>query len=49
MGGDAVHGHAMALEWLWSVTLREAQTLTFSDTFLAICACFVIATAMGCR
>ncbi len=46
MGGDAVHGHAMALEWLWSVTLREAQTLTFSDTFLAICACFVIATAM---
>jgi DHA2 family multidrug resistance protein len=45
-GGDAVHGHAAALRSLWSLTMREAQTQTFSDAFLAITACFVIATAM---
>ena len=46
LGGDAVHGHAMALQTLWTMALHQAQTLTFSDTFMAICACFVIATAM---
>src|SRR6201995_3379354 len=27
-GGDALHGHALALRELWSLTLREAQTQT---------------------
>ena len=31
---------------LWSLTLREAQTLTFADIFLAILVAFVIATVM---
>lgn len=42
----AAHGHQAAIEELWSMTMREAQTLTFADTFLAIMVCFVIATAM---
>ena len=29
-----------------SLTWREAQTLTFADAFLAVMACFVIATIM---
>jgi DHA2 family multidrug resistance protein len=45
-GGDAQHGQAAALKLLWSLTWREAQTLTYSDAFLAIMICFVIATAM---
>jgi DHA2 family multidrug resistance protein len=44
--GDAVHGHAAALKRLWSLTWREAQTQTYADAFLAIGACFVIATLM---
>jgi DHA2 family multidrug resistance protein len=46
LGGDAVHGHAMALGMLWTRALHQAQTLTFSDTFVAICGCFAIATMM---
>ncbi|HEX3418349.1 MAG TPA: hypothetical protein VHT21_18385 [Stellaceae bacterium] len=45
-GGDAVHGHAAALKQLWALTWREAQTQTYADAFLAIAACFVVATAM---
>ncbi len=45
-GGDAVEGHAAALKQLWSLAWREAQTQTFSDVFLLIAACFVIATVM---
>ena len=45
-GGDALHGHAAALKLLASLTLREAQTQTFADAFLAIMVCFVIATFM---
>jgi DHA2 family multidrug resistance protein len=45
-GGDAVHGHAAALSALWSLTMREAETQTYSDAFLVIMVCFVIATAM---
>ena len=45
-GGDPLHGHAAALQLLWSLTWREAQTQTFADAFLAIMACFVIATLM---
>ena len=35
-GGDAVHGHAAALKLLWSLAMREAQTQTYADAFLAI-------------
>jgi DHA2 family multidrug resistance protein len=45
-GGDAVEGHAAALKQLWSLAWREAQTQTFSDVFLLIAACFVIATVL---
>ena len=45
-GGDAVHGHSAALKQLWSLTWREAQTQTYADAFLAMAACFVVATAM---
>jgi DHA2 family multidrug resistance protein len=31
---------------LWQVTYREAQTLAYSDTFLAVMVCFVLTTAM---
>jgi DHA2 family multidrug resistance protein len=45
-GGDAVHGHAAALKQLWALTWREAQTQTYAEAFLAMAACFVVATAM---
>jgi DHA2 family multidrug resistance protein len=45
-GGDAAAGFAMALRTLRAVTMREALTLTFSDAFLAIGCCFVVATLM---
>lgn len=35
-----------ALRALWQLTFREAQTLTYSDAFLAIMVCFVLATVM---
>ena len=35
-----------ALERLWSLTWREAQVLTYADAFLAVAACFALATAM---
>jgi MFS transporter, DHA2 family, multidrug resistance protein len=43
-GGDGVHGHAAALKQLWLLTWHEAQTQTFTDAFLVIAACFVVAT-----
>jgi DHA2 family multidrug resistance protein len=45
-GGDALHGHAAAMKELWSLTWREAQTQTYADAFLALAACFVLATVM---
>jgi DHA2 family multidrug resistance protein len=38
--------HMMALAQLWQLTLREAQTQAYADSFLAIAVAFVIATAM---
>ncbi|WP_250623151.1 DHA2 family efflux MFS transporter permease subunit [Pinirhizobacter soli] len=35
-----------SLKLLWSLTFREAQTLTYGDAFLAIMVCFIIATVM---
>ncbi len=45
-GGDAVMGHAIALRQLWSLTMREAQTQTYSDAFLALMLCLGLATVM---
>ena len=45
-GGDTHTGLAMALRTLQAATMREALTLTFSDAFLVIGCCFVVATAM---
>jgi DHA2 family multidrug resistance protein len=42
--GDSVQGHRAALQVLWSLTMREAETMTYSDAFLSITVCFVIAT-----
>ena len=44
--GDAVHGQTAALERLWALTFREAQTLTFADIFTLLTVCFVAATLM---
>ncbi|PTR35542.1 DHA2 family multidrug resistance protein [Luteibacter sp. OK325] len=38
--------YTAALQSLWQLTFREAQTLTYSDAFLSIMVCFVIATVM---
>ena len=43
---DQLVGASAALRQLWSLTFREALTLTFSDVFFGIMVCFIIATAM---
>jgi MFS transporter, DHA2 family, multidrug resistance protein len=45
-GGDPVHGHTIALRQLWVLTMREAQTQTYADTFLALMACLGLAAVM---
>jgi DHA2 family multidrug resistance protein len=45
-GGDIVHGHAIALKQLWSLTYREAQVQTFADAFLVVAVCLAIATML---
>ncbi|HEY4416631.1 MAG TPA: DHA2 family efflux MFS transporter permease subunit [Verrucomicrobiae bacterium] len=34
--GDILHGHAIALKYLWNLTYREARVQTFADAFLVI-------------
>lgn len=36
----------LAFKTLWTLTMREALILAFSDAFLAIGCCFVVATLM---
>jgi MFS transporter, DHA2 family, multidrug resistance protein len=43
---DAAHGHAAAMQRLWALTMREAQTQTFADSFFVIMLCFAVATVM---
>jgi DHA2 family multidrug resistance protein len=44
---DAAGGiSSSALRQLWNLTFREAQTMTYSDAFLVIGVCFVIAFAL---
>jgi DHA2 family multidrug resistance protein len=45
-GGDVATGHAIALRQLWTLTMREAQTQTYADAFLALMLCLGIATVM---
>jgi DHA2 family multidrug resistance protein len=45
-GGDVLHGHAAALQQLWSLTYREARVLTFADAFLFIGVCLAVATLL---
>jgi DHA2 family multidrug resistance protein len=45
-GGDTAMGHAIALRRLWTLTMREAQTQTYSDAFLALMLCLGLATMM---
>ena len=44
--GDGLAGQTAALRQLWLLTYREALTLTFSDAFLAVMTCFLVAIAM---
>ena len=44
-GGDAARGQAAALKQLWTLTWREAQTMTYADAFVLIALCFGLATA----
>jgi len=44
--GDAVHGQTAALERLWALTFREAETLTVADIFTMLTLCFIAATLM---
>jgi DHA2 family multidrug resistance protein len=45
-GMDAAAASDGALHQLWSLAFREAQTQAFSDVFLFVMACFIVATAM---
>jgi MFS transporter, DHA2 family, multidrug resistance protein len=44
--GDAVHGQTAALERLWALTFREAETLTVADIFTLLTLCFLAAALM---
>ena len=44
-GGDTLNGTLGGLEALHRLALREALTLTFADTFIAVAACFLVALA----
>ena len=44
--GDAAAGQSLALRQLWTLVQREALTMSFADTFVLICAGFVIAAVL---
>jgi DHA2 family multidrug resistance protein len=46
LGQNAADASNSALHQLWLLTYREAQTQTYSDAFLAIMVCFIVAVAM---
>jgi DHA2 family multidrug resistance protein len=46
LGQNSADSQTSALHQLWLLTYREAQTQTFSDAFLAIMVCFIIAVVM---
>ena len=46
LGADALTAHTAALRQLWTLSMREAQTRSFSDVFLCIMVAFIVATLM---
>jgi DHA2 family multidrug resistance protein len=46
IGIDALNAPTAALKQLWSLTLREAQTQTYADSFQVVMVCFVLATLL---
>src|SRR6185369_9152591 len=44
--GDTLAGQGLAVRQLWSLVQREALTMSFSDTFVLICAGFVLAAVL---
>jgi len=46
IGLDVVNAQTAAVKQLWSLVMREAQTQTYADSFLAVMMCFVIAAAL---
>src|SRR3546814_9252877 len=44
--GDPGRADEASLRLLWSLTYREAQTMTYADAFAAIAVCLAVATAM---
>ncbi|MDN0075367.1 MFS transporter [Crenobacter sp. SG2303] len=45
-GGDTLATQGMVLRQLWSLAMREAQTMAYADCFLAIMVGFAVATLM---
>jgi DHA2 family multidrug resistance protein len=45
-GADPQHAHLAALARLQALVMREAQTLTYADAFLAIMVCFIGAAVL---
>ncbi|WEX19015.1 DHA2 family efflux MFS transporter permease subunit [Pseudomonas sp. G11] len=46
LGQNSLDANQFALRQLWALTWREAQTLTYADSFLMIMACFVVAVLL---
>ncbi|WPO97829.1 DHA2 family efflux MFS transporter permease subunit [Pseudomonas sp. HR96] len=46
LGQNSLDASQVAVQQLWALTWREAQTLTYADAFLSIMVCFVIATCL---
>ena len=47
LGNDDWTAHTGALQQLWALTYREAQTQSFGDVYLYIMVAFVIAILLG--
>lgn len=43
LSNEVTDGNAAAIRQLWALTMREAHTLTYSDAFMVILVCFVVA------
>lgn len=46
LGQNSLDANQFALRQLWALAWREAQTLTYADSFLMIMACFVVAVLL---
>lgn len=48
VAGDTLNAVGASLDMLHQLAMREALVLTFSDTFLAVAACFLVGLALLC-